>query len=102
MRHYEGLFILDTAGAAEDPQTLVDSVKKMITQAGGTVEAEEKLDKRPFARVANKKHSAGFYVNLKFHCEPTALPALEEVFAESEMVFRVQLTLAAPAEAPAA
>ena len=102
MRRYEGLFILDTAGSADDPQKLVDGLKKLVTANGASVEAEQKLDKRPFARVADKKHTAGFYVNLIFNCEPGALPALEEAFVENDVVFRVQITRATAAAAPAA
>jgi len=94
VRRYEALFILDTAGSSDDPTKLIESVKKYITKAGGKVEAEQKLDKRPFARVADKKHTAGYYVNLIFNCDPKALPAMEEAFAESAVVFRVQITRA--------
>lgn len=94
MRRYEGLFILDTAGSSDDPTKLIESVKRHITKAGGKVEAEQKLDKRPFARVANKKHTQGFYVNLLFNCDPKALAAMEMAFAEAAEVFRVQITRA--------
>ena len=65
------------------------------------MEAEQKMDRRQFARVANKKHTGGFYTNLVFELEPAAMDGLELAFREHELVFRVQITLA-PAVAEAA
>ena len=94
MRRYEGLFILDTAGSAEAGPKAVGAVKKLIIKAGGKVETEQKMDRRQFARVANKKHTGGFYTNLVFELEPAAMGGLELAFKEHEDVFRVQITLA--------
>jgi ribosomal protein S6 len=54
------------------------------------------MDKKNFTRVADKKHNAGFYVNVIFESQPAALPQLQSRFALSEDVFRVLFT-----EAPA-
>ena len=37
-----------------------------LDSSGGKVLNEQKMDRRSFARVANKKNSGGFYVNLVY------------------------------------
>jgi ribosomal protein S6 len=96
VKRYEGLFILNTAGKEEMLKDAIDKLSTQITSAGGKVETVQKMDKRSFSRVANKKHNAGFYVNVIFESQPAALPQLQSRFALSEDVFRVLFT-----EAPA-
>ena len=96
MKRYEGLFILNTAGKEEGIKELIDKISAEITALGGKVETVQKMDKRFFARVANKKHSSGFYVNVIFESEPSAINQLRHRFALNEEVFRVLFT-----EAPA-
>jgi ribosomal protein S6 len=60
----------------------------------------QKMDKKGFARVANKKHTSGFYVNVIFESEPAVLSQLKTRFALNEEVFRVMFTNA-PVPAPA-
>jgi ribosomal protein S6 len=101
VKRYEGLFILDTAGKEEGVKDIIDKVTKEITTAGGAVESVQKLDKRTFARVADKKHTSGFYVNVIFS-GGSALPAqLHHRFALDPDVFRV-LIHHAPVPVPAA
>jgi ribosomal protein S6 len=53
--------------------------------------------------VANKKHSAGFYVNVIFESKPSVIDQLRHRFALSSDVFRVLFTkAAAPKEIAAA
>ena len=92
MKRYEGLFILNTAGKEEGLKDTIDKISAEITSAGGAVETVQKMDKRSFVRVADKKHSSGFYVNFILHCQPAALPQLRAKFALSEDVFRVLFT----------
>lgn len=96
MKRYEGLFILNTTGREEGVKEAIDKVSAEITSAGGRVETVQKMDKRNFVRVADKKHNAGFYVNVIFESQPAALPQLQSRFALTDEVFRVLLT-----EAPA-
>jgi len=63
-----------------------------ITNAGGKVETVQKMDKRNFSRVANKKHNAGFYVNVIFESNPSVLDQLKHRFAMNEEVFRAFLS----------
>ena len=47
---------------------------------------------KDFARVADKKHSAGFYANVIFAGTPTIVAQLHAKFALNEDVFRVMFT----------
>ena len=96
MKRYEGLFILNTAAREEGIKDVIDKVSAEIAASGGRVETVQKMDKRTFVRVANKKHSSGFYVNVIFESQPNALAALRGKFALNEEIFRVLFT-----EAPA-
>jgi len=101
VKRYEGLFILENAGKEEGLKDSIDKISAEITSAGGKVETVQKMDKRNFSRVANKKHSSGYYVNVIFESNPSALDQLKHRFAMNEEVFRVLFTTA-PALKPAA
>lgn len=95
MKRYEGLFILETAGKEEGIKDAIDKISSEITSAGGKVETVQKMDKKSFARIADKKHTSGFYVNVIFESEPNVLTQLKQRFALNEEVFRVMFTNAA-------
>ncbi len=99
MKRYEGLFILETAAKEEGVKDAIDKISSEITSAGGKVETVQKMDKRSFVRVADKKHNAGYYVNVIFESEPSSIHQLKHRFAQNEEVFRVLFTLA-PAPKP--
>ena len=101
MKRYEGLFILDTAAKEEGVKDAIDKISAEITTLGGKIETVQKMDKKSFARVANKKHTAGFYVNIIFEGQPSIVEQLKHRFAMSEDVFRVLFTNA-PALKPTA
>ncbi|MEQ2009564.1 MAG: 30S ribosomal protein S6 [Limisphaerales bacterium] len=92
MKRYEGLFILNTAGKEEGVTDLIEKLRTDINAAGGKVETVQKMDKRPFARVADKKHSSGFYLNVIFEAAPAAIAPLRAKFALNADVFRVSFT----------
>ena len=94
MKRYEGLFILETAGKEEGLKDSIDKISAEITSAGGKVETVQKMDKRNFSRVANKKHSSGQYVNVIFESDASALNQMKHRFAMNEEVFRVLFTTA--------
>ena len=98
MKRYEGLFILETAGKEEGIKDAIDKISSEITSAGGKVETVQKMDKKSFARVADKKHNSGFYVNVIFESEPSVVSQLKTRFALNEEVFRVMFTNAAEAK----
>jgi ribosomal protein S6 len=101
VKRYEGLFILDTAGKEEGLKDTIDRISAEITSAGGKVETVQKMDKRNFSRVADKKHSSGQYVNVIFETNPATLNTLRHRFAMTDDVFRV-LFSQAPVPKPGA
>ena len=92
MKRYEGLFILNTAGKEEGIKDALDKISADITAAGGKIETVQKMERKPFARVADKKHTAGFYANIIFTSGPAVIAALRAKFAQNEEVFRVIFT----------
>jgi ribosomal protein S6 len=102
VKRYEGLFILDTAGKEEGIKDTIDKISAEITAAGGKVETVQKMEKKPFARVANKRYNAGFYVNIIFESQPQTLDALKHKFALNSDVFRVMFSNAPAPKAVAA
>jgi ribosomal protein S6 len=94
VKRYEGLFILDTAGKEEGIKDLIDKITAEITNLGGKIETVQKMDKRNFARVANKKHQSGFYVNFIFEGKPGLTEQIKHRFAMDPDVFRVLFTVA--------
>lgn len=100
MKRYEGLFILNTAGKEESVKDTLDKISAEIETAGGKVETVQKMDKKSFARVADKKHNAGFYANVIFTGPAAIITQLRTKFALNEEVFRVLFT-EAPAPKPA-
>jgi ribosomal protein S6 len=94
VKKYEGLFILNTAGREEGIKEAIDKISSEITSIGGKVETVQKMDRRPFSRIADKKYTAGFYVNVIFESEPSTLPQLRHRFSLNPEVFRVVFTIA--------
>ena len=94
MKKYEGLFILNTAGKEEGVKDMIDKISNEITATGGRIETVQKMDKKNFTRVADKKFTSGFYVNIIFESAPTAIAALRSHLKLNDEVFRVLFTLA--------
>ena len=94
MKRYEGLFILNTSGKEEGVKLALDKISSEITAAGGKVETVQKMDRKPFARVADKRHTAGFYANVIFAGTPTIIDALKSKLALDEEIHRVLFSLA--------
>ena len=92
MKRYEGLFILNTAGKEEGVKEALDKISAEITTLGGKVETVQKMDRKPFARVADKRHTAGFYANIIFTIARGAIAQLRCKLALNEEVFRVIFT----------
>jgi ribosomal protein S6 len=100
VKRYEGLFILETAGKEEGIKDTIDKISAEITSAGGKVETVQKMDKRAFSRVADKRHSGGYYVNVIFEGEPSLVEQLRHRFQSNDEVFRVLFTIAGTAPQP--
>ena len=92
MKRYEGLFILNTAGKEESIKDALDKISAEIGTAGGKVETVQKMEKKAFSRIADKKHTAGFYANIIFAGTPAIIKQLHSKFSLNEDVFRVLFT----------
>lgn len=94
---------MNTAGKEEGIKEMIDKLSEEITSAGGKVETVQKMDKRQFSRVSDKKVSSGFYVNIIFEAAPENVNQLRTRLAMNDDVYRVVFTHAAEMkEAPAA
>lgn len=102
MKKYEGLFILNLAGKEDGLKEAVDRVAAEIIGLGGKVETIQKMDKKPFARVADKRHTGGHYVNVVFSAQPSVVAALNAKFRHSDEVFRILISEASKGVAAAA
>ena len=92
MKRYEGLFILNTSGKEEGVKDALDKISADIGTAGGKVETVQKMERKAFARIADKKHIAGFYANIIFSGTPAIIAQLHSKFSLNEEVFRVLFT----------
>ncbi len=96
MKRYEGLFILKHTTKEESIKDIIDKITADISAAGGKVETVQKMDKRNFMRVADKRQPSGYYVNFIFEAPPTTVSQLRTRLAMNEDVFRTMFTVAPP------
>ncbi len=103
MKRYEGLFILDLTNKEEGLNEAVEKLKTTIASAGGKIETIQKMEKKSFSRVADKRVPAGHYVNIIFEAVPSAISTLRSKFGLVEEVHRVLFSIspAVPAPIPA-
>lgn len=99
MRRYEGLFILNPPAKEDGLKEIMDKLEKEIESVGGRVENTQKMDKRPFARVTDKKHTSGYYVNYLFEAPEDAPAAIRTRLRRDETVLRMMFTIAPPPKA---
>ncbi|MBC8326757.1 MAG: 30S ribosomal protein S6 [Verrucomicrobia subdivision 3 bacterium] len=92
MKRYDGLFIIDTTGQSDSVDEHITKLNGLISEAGGKVTNEQKIGRRGFVRIANKRHKGGFYVNLQFELEGGALEGLRKELDKRPEFFRAQIT----------
>jgi len=92
VKRYEGLFILNTAGKEDGVKDVLDKISAEIGEAGGQIETVQRMERKTFARVADKKHAGGFYANVIFNSPAATVVALRHKFARNDDVFRVLFT----------
>ena len=103
MKRYEGLVILKHTVRDDQVKDVIDKVSSEISGAGGKVETVQKMDRRPFSRVADRKQPSGFYTNFIFEAPPQAVAQLRHKLATNDEIFRALFTeAAAPQELSAA
>ena len=71
---------------------IIDRVTGEITKLGGKVETVQKMEKKAFTRVADKKVKEGYYANFIFEAEPEVAVKLTSHFDLDDDVFRLMLT----------
>jgi len=101
MKRYEALIILQPQPSDDEVRASVDRISEIITKAEGAVDTVQKMDRKSFARVAHKKATAGFYVNVIFAAPQDSIPKVTESIRGLDEVFRL-LVSDAPAVAPPA
>ncbi len=92
MKRYEALFILDTIAIEDSIDDAVARVAKEIEAAGGKIENTQKMDRKQFARVVDKRRPSGYYVNFIFTSEPNAIEPINRRFDLNKEVNRVIIT----------
>ena len=102
MKRYEGLFILNNAAKEEGIKDTIDKIQAEIVAVGGKVETVQKMEKKSFSRVADKRFTSGFYVNVVFEGKADAVAQLRAKFALNGEIFRTLFTIAPPPKAPTA
>ena len=90
---------MNLAGRDENLKEMIDEISSEVTSAGGEVETVQKIDKRSFSRVANKRFTSGYYVNIIFTCPSSVIEQLRNQLTRNKNVFRVLITHAAAAAA---
>lgn len=80
------------AGKEEGIKDVLDKISAEITATGGKVETVQKMDKKAFSRIADKKYTSGFYANVIFNGTPSVVAQLQSKFALNEDVFRTLFT----------
>jgi small subunit ribosomal protein S6 len=96
VKRYEALVIIKQTVREDQLKDVIDKVSAEITAAGGKVETVQKMDRKPFSRIADRKQTAGFYTNFIFEAPAPAVAQLRHKLGQNEDVFRAIFTEAAP------
>lgn len=91
MRKYEALFILNVA-TEDGVKDAIDKVTTRLQALGCNILGLQKMDRHNFARVADRRYTAGYYVNFVLEAEPEVADRIKTHFALDEVVFRVMVT----------
>jgi ribosomal protein S6 len=94
VKRYEALFILDTVSIEDSIDEAVARVAKEIESVGAKIENTQKMDRKQFARVVDKRRPSGYYVNFIFNAEPNLIEAINQRFDRNNQVNRIIITLA--------
>jgi small subunit ribosomal protein S6 len=87
MRIYEELFIVRPDATEEEVDPLIEQLKNVITNAGGTIEKAEKWGTRKLAyRVS--KYNEGQYILIVFNAKADTVKELERRLRVSDMVMK--------------
>ena len=87
MRIYEELFIAKPDAPDEEVDALIEQMKAIITNAGGTVDKVEKWGKRRLAYKVDR-YREGAYVLFQFSAGPEAVLEFERRLRVSDLVIK--------------
>lgn len=90
-RLYEGMFLVDSALAAQDWQKILNEVQRILDRAGAEVVSLKKWDERRLCYDIQGK-SRGTYILAYFNCDTDKIKGIERDVQLSELITRV-LTL---------
>ncbi len=79
---------MNLAGKEEGLKDVMDRVEADILATGGKIESVQKMDKKPFARVTDRRLQGGHYVNYVFEASPKAAASLGEKFRHADDIYR--------------
>lgn len=60
--NYKATFILDTRNREESAEDLIEGLKAELVAAGGDITAVEDMGKKEFERAADRRYTAGTFV----------------------------------------
>lgn len=87
-RLYEGMFLVDSALAAQDWQKILDEVQRVMDRAEAEVVSLRKWDERRLCYEIHGK-DRGTYILVYFNCETSKIGAIERDVQLSELITRV-------------
>lgn len=87
-RMYEGMFLVDSALAAQDWQKVLDEVQRILDRAGAEVVSLKKWDERRLCYDVQGK-SRGTYILVYFNCDTEKVKGIERDVQLSELITRV-------------
>jgi small subunit ribosomal protein S6 len=87
MRIYEELFVVRPDATDEEVDPVIEQLKNVITQAGGTLDKTEKWGVRKLAyRVL--KYNEGQYILLQFSAKPETVKEVERRLRVADLVMK--------------
>jgi small subunit ribosomal protein S6 len=87
MRIYEELFIIKPDAPEEEVDALVEQMRSVITNGGGTVDKAEKWGKRKLAYRVDR-YREGSYVLFQFNANPETVKELERRLRVTDAVIK--------------
>lgn len=87
-RMYEGMFLVDSALAAQDWQKVLDEVQRVLDRAGAEVVSLKKWDERQLCYEVQGK-VRGTYILVYFNCDTDKVKGIERDVQLSELIARV-------------
>ena len=86
-RIYEELFIIRPDATDEEITPIVEQIRGIITNAGGTIDKEERWGVRKLAYRVQKRNE-GFYVLLQFSSDPQTVKEIERRLRVNDAVLK--------------